>query len=414
MQITQSASDGLKREYRVTVESSKMTERIDERLRELHSKGTFKGFRPGKMPMQLLRKLYGKDVREEVAGTTVKETVEDAIKQQGVRFSVPPRLESVSFDEGSDLEYVISGEILPDISIGDFSGYELEKHVIEAGDELLDMTVERLLGLMTRHLPIQDEDQGAVDGNLAAIAVRTAGHDAEDPGNDRYVTVGQDDEAWGELGRCLRGRRLGESFTAELAPPGDGTDDNGPGTRETCQVTVKNLFSVVEPAEGDEIMQSLGCETMDDLRSVAREAVDDTLRGLTRAQLKRKLLDRLAEDYAFDVPRTLVDMEFRSIAAATLLALSDETDRQAGEDQGREEVEADGDSGGNQGDHEDSPPEESRTADGDPGGNKGGYEDAPPGKPDGGWRSRREQGWLRGRTPGGKPDGGWRSGRESG
>ena len=127
MQVTETVTDGLRREYRVVVEASDMTSRIDARLTELKNTSRLKGFRPGKAPMGLLRKQFGDAVVKEVLQNTLKNTSEEALGLQEIRQAIPARIQDVSFDPGEDLEYVLAVEVLPDIAPEDFSKIVLDR-----------------------------------------------------------------------------------------------------------------------------------------------------------------------------------------------------------------------------------------------------------------------------------------------
>ena len=138
MQVTETATDGLKREYKVVITAEDMATRIDARLAELQRTIKLKGFRPGKVPVDLLKRQFGDSIRGEVVQQTLQETSGEAINQQGVRPAAQPSVEDLSFDEGKDLEYVMAVEIMPEIETGDFSGYAVENLAIEVTDNEVD------------------------------------------------------------------------------------------------------------------------------------------------------------------------------------------------------------------------------------------------------------------------------------
>src|SRR5437763_11527210 len=127
MTITETSAEGLKREYTITVPASELEEKITSRLGELAQTVRIPGFRPGKVPLPLLRKRYGSAVRGEVLESAVQDSSAEAMRERQLRPALPPHVELVSAEEGADLEYKISLEILPDMPETDFSSLSLQK-----------------------------------------------------------------------------------------------------------------------------------------------------------------------------------------------------------------------------------------------------------------------------------------------
>src|SRR5579884_1215671 len=138
MNVTETSADGLKREYTITVPAREVEEKIDRRLGEIGRAVRIPGFRPGKVPMPLLKKRYGPAVRGEVLESAVQDSSVEALREHNLRPAMPPRVEIVRADEGADLEYKLSLEILPEVPEPDFSGLDLERLVPGIPDADID------------------------------------------------------------------------------------------------------------------------------------------------------------------------------------------------------------------------------------------------------------------------------------
>src|SRR5207302_4499755 len=134
MNVTETSAEGLKREFKITVPATEVEEQISRRLGDIGQSVRIPGFRPGKVPMQLLRKRYGPAVRGEVLESTVQGSSAEAMREHNLRPALPPRVEIVSADEGADLEYKMSIELLPDMPEPDFSDHGLERLVAALPD----------------------------------------------------------------------------------------------------------------------------------------------------------------------------------------------------------------------------------------------------------------------------------------
>jgi len=131
MNVTETSAEGLKREFTITVPASEVDDQVTHRLEELGRAVRIPGFRPGKVPMTMLRQRYGPAVRGEVLETTVQDSSVEAMREQNLRPALPPKVEIVSAAEGADFEYKISLEVLPEMPEPDFAALGLEKLVAE-------------------------------------------------------------------------------------------------------------------------------------------------------------------------------------------------------------------------------------------------------------------------------------------
>ena len=138
MQVTETSAEGLKREFRVVVPAGELEEKVTSRLGEIGRTIQLRGFRPGKVPMQILRQRFGNSVRGEVLESTLQDTSADAIREHNLRPALPPKVDIVSFSEGTDLEYKMSLEVLPDIPEPSFADLDIERLVVEVPDEDVD------------------------------------------------------------------------------------------------------------------------------------------------------------------------------------------------------------------------------------------------------------------------------------
>src|SRR5438046_3860525 len=164
MQVTETSAEGLKREFKITIPASEVEENISRRLGEIGRSVRIPGFRPGKVPLPLLRKRYGPAVRHEVLETTVQGSSAEAMREHNLRPALPPQVEIVSAAEGADLEYKMSIELLPDMPEPDFTGLGIERLVAEVPEEDLDRAIERLAEPQRKTEPA---DRTAQTGDLS-------------------------------------------------------------------------------------------------------------------------------------------------------------------------------------------------------------------------------------------------------
>ena len=340
MQVTETASDGLKREYKVVIPADDMSARIDARVQELRRTVQLKGFRPGKVPAELLKKQYGQAIVGEVVQQTLQDTSGDVIKGQGVRPATQPSIEDMSFDEGTDLEYVIAVEVMPEIETDDFSRFALENLVIEVTDDEVDEAVERLRE-RSKISAETDEGYKAKEGDSLRIDFvgKVDGEEFPDGAAEDHVAEIGAGRLLPEFESSLTGKKAGDSYTAKVTFPDDYGAEHLAGKEAAFDITVKEVRTSTTPELNEEFAKSQGAESLDELRTMMRERLSSEYQQLSRQRLKRTLLDQLSESYSFAVPPSLADTEFDSIWHQVEQELNQPHDHDHGDDdQGHEPV----------------------------------------------------------------------------
>ena len=144
MQVTETKNEGLIREYKVVVPAADIEARLTDRLGEIARTARMPGFRPGKVPVNLLRKTHGNAVMGEVLEQTVNESSQSTISDKELRPVAQPKIEIDNFEDGEDLEYTIEVEVFPEITITDFSSIKLERLKVRADEEKVDAAIQQI------------------------------------------------------------------------------------------------------------------------------------------------------------------------------------------------------------------------------------------------------------------------------
>jgi trigger factor len=314
MNVTETSTEGLKREFTITVPASEVEERVTKRLGEIGRSVQIPGFRPGKVPLPLLRKRFGQAVRGEVLESTVQDSSAKAIGERNLRPALPPKYELVSADEGADFEYKISLEILPEMPEPDFSALSLEKLVAEVPEEDVDKAVERVAEAQRKSEPVA---QPAEVGDILVADV--VGHlgDTEIPGSrgeGRQIELGAESLLPGFTDQLV-GVGAGEKREVQVTFPEDYGNPDMAGKDGVFSVAVSEVRHRLPAVLDDELAKEVGLETLAELRQEIRQRMQRDYDGVARQKLKRVLLDKLAAGYDFPVPPGMVEMEFNSIWA---------------------------------------------------------------------------------------------------
>jgi trigger factor len=312
MQVTEISADGLKREFTVTVPAGDLEQEITRRLDELGRQVRLPGFRPGKVPMQILRKRFGPSVRGEVLQSTLQASSAEAISERKLRPALPPKVDIVSAGEGADLEYKMAVELLPEIPEPSFADLAVERLVVEVPDHNVDRAIERIAEqqrkseIVERPAELGDIVVVDVEGKIGEKEIAGAG------GKDRQIVLGAGSSIPGFEDQLV-GAAAGEHRTVQVTFPEDYAAADLAGKDGLFTVDVKEVRERLPVALDDELGRAVGLESLAELRQEIRQQMQRDYDAASRLRLKRALLDKLAEGCDFAVPPGMVDMEFDNI-----------------------------------------------------------------------------------------------------
>jgi trigger factor len=314
MQVTQTSADGLKREFRIVVPNDEVESQIASRLDELGRTIRLPGFRPGKVPAQLLRRRFGQSVRGEVMETALQNSTAEAIREHNLRPALPPKVAIVSVVEGADLEYRMSVELLPDIPEPSFADLGIERLVVEIPDQDIDRAIERIA---EQHRQSEIVDRAAESGDVLVVDVEGRVEDRAIPGasgKDRQITLGAGNFIPG-FEEQLIGSVAGEHRPIRSTFPADYGVADLAGKEAVFAVDVKEVRQRAPLVIDDELGKAVGLASLAELREEVRQRMQRDYAAAARLRLKRALLDKLAERNDFPLPPGMVDLEFGAIWA---------------------------------------------------------------------------------------------------
>jgi trigger factor len=322
MQVTETLSQGLKREYNIVLSASDLATRLDAQLADLKNKVKINGFRPGKVPMAHLKRVYGRSVMTEVVQDAISAANKQIVDDNGLRLAQEPKIE-LPTDQGAieaaleargDLNFKVALEVLPKFEIGEFSDIELVRPVAEVEESEVETALQRLAQDRRAYT---DKPEGAKAENLDRLTVDFVGTIDGEPfdggsGEGVELTLGAETFIPG-FEEQLIGATAGETRTIHATFPEAYAARKLAGRKADFEVSVKSVAAPEPFAFDDEFAKSLGMESMDQIKQSLRDRVAGEYTMRSREKVKRKLLDALAARYSFELPQGLVDQEFAGI-----------------------------------------------------------------------------------------------------
>ena len=322
MQVTQTLAEGLKREFKVVVPAGDIATRAEAQLMDMKDKVRINGFRPGKVPVAHLRRLYGRSVVAEVVNTLVGEANKKIVEDNSLKLAMEPKLDFGADDasvtaviEGkSDLAYNVALEVLPTFEIGDISGIVLKRPVAEVEDSEVESRIE---DLAKRNLAYSDKPAGAEAIKGDRVVIDFVGKIGGEPfeggtGTDISVDLGSASFIPGFEDQLV-GAKAGEEKVIAVTFPESYMAANLAGKDASFDVTVKAVQVPGELVIDDELGKAVGFESLDDLKKAVREAVEREYAAASQRKIKRQLLDALDAKFSFDLPPTLLEQEFANV-----------------------------------------------------------------------------------------------------
>jgi trigger factor len=321
MQVKETLSEGLKREYNVLLPKSELDERMSTKLEGLKDRVNLPGFRPGKVPMPHLKRIYSKAVMSEVIEQAIADANTKIVSDGGFRLAMEPKVtfaseEQSAFNEviegKSDLAYKVAIEILPKIELVNFKNIQLEKPVAPVTDAEVDDAIGRIAE-SGRSFTAKDGKAGKGDRVVISFNGKIGGEPFEGgAGDDVPVALGSGRLIPGFEDQLI-GYGAGQSGIVKVKFPDDYAAERVAGRDAEFDVTVKGVEAPDAIVLDDALANSLGVESLEKLKQQVRERVSHEHFFASRQKVKRKLLDELDKLHKFDAPPSLVEQEYQGI-----------------------------------------------------------------------------------------------------
>ncbi len=331
MQIVETANEGLKRAYTVKISAKDISARIEGEVQKIAPQMRLPGFRPGKVPVNLVKKMHGPQIHQEALNTSIREAMDQLVSEKKLRPAMQPDVSlGEDYEEGKDAELSISLEVLPQIAAPELGGLKLEKLVVPVADSEVDEAVARFAGQQKSFVDAkkgkkaEDGDQVLVDfvGKLDGVAFDggTADNQPIELGSGRLIPGFEEQ---------LVGVKAGEERQITVTFPADYGAKELAGKDATFDITVHAVKVAGEQEINDDLAKNLGLESLEQLKGLLRGQLEQETAGLTRTAMKRALLDQLASGHSFEVPPSMVEAEFQQIWAQLTHEAGHEEDPEA-------------------------------------------------------------------------------------
>lgn len=339
MKIDETTHEGLKRAYTITFTAAELADKIEAEVRKIAPQVKMPGFRPGKVPANLVKKMHGEQLHAQVLNDTIRAGVDGLLADKQLRPAMQPQVNlNEDYEEGKDAVIAVELEVLPEVETPSTDGLTLEKLTVPVSDKAVD---EAIAGIASQNKSYKDAaktkkaaagDQLIIDFTGRVDGEEFDGGKAEDAplviGSGTFIPGFEDQ---------LTGAKTGDEKLVKVTFPEDYQAAHLAGKAAEFDVAVKAVKVETETTIDDTFAEQMGLESLDKLKELMRGQLEQQTAGLTRTQMKRALLDQLAAGHDFEVPQGMVDAEFEQIWTQ----LNEEAAREEDPEKALQEIEAD-------------------------------------------------------------------------
>ena len=322
MQVTETLNDGLKRKLNMTIPAQDLVSQLDAKLAEIKDKASLKGFRPGKVPVHHLKKVYGRSAMTEVMQDAINNSVTQTLSERAERAATQPKVDLPEdqdeinrvIEGKADLAFDVSYEVLPPVELMDFKSIAYNQPVVEISDDELETEVKRVFR-NNRGYEDKGDDAVVADGDRLGLSFvgKINGETFEGGSSDHaHVTVGSGEFIPG-FEEQLIGMKKGETREVTVTFPADYQQEELAGKTAQFDVTMLHIDAPKAGELDEEFAKTLGLENVAGLRDAVKAQMRAALDSMSRQHVKRQILDALDNGHKFDVPEQLVEAEFEQI-----------------------------------------------------------------------------------------------------
>jgi len=331
MKTVETENAGLKRAYKLTIPAKDIDARVDGEIKRIAPTVRMPGFRPGKVPPNLIRKMHGEALMRDALSTAVQDSVQQLLSDKKLRPAMQPEVElDEGYETGKDAEVRVSLETLPEVPAPRIDGLKLERLAVEVDEKAVEDQLKQLAQSQTRYEDAKkghkaaNGDQVVIDflGKVDGVAFERG------TGEGMAVVLGSGQLIPG-FEEQMVGLKVGDEKQLNVTFPADYQSENLKGKPATFDVKVAAVKTAAETKLDDEFAKQLGLDDLEQLKGLLRDQQQQELNGLTRTHMKRRLLDQLAADHDFDVPPSMVEAEYANIMAQLRHEASHEADPEA-------------------------------------------------------------------------------------
>ena len=317
MEIKEKKTTGLKREFEIIITNKTIDELVQNKISELAPKASIPGFRPGKVPHNIIKSRFGKQIFGEVVNESLNNASKKIVDDFKINAATQPKMDVKSLDEGKDIKVDYSVEVMPDFKVPDLTKFKITRPIVKVEEKQVDESLERIATQNTKTEKIKNDRKTKLNDTVVIDFEGKINNEVFEGGNAKghHLKIGSNSFIPGFEDKLI-GKNSGQNFNIDLNFPKDYQAKELAGKKVTFNVTINEIREDVKIEINDEFAKSLGLENLEALKKSVKEQIINQHSIQSRSKMKREILDLLANSLEFELPNSLVEDEYQSVCMA--------------------------------------------------------------------------------------------------
>ena len=317
MEIKEKKTTGLKREFEITITNKTINELVQNKISELAPKASIPGFRPGKVPLNIIKARFGKQIFGEVVNESLNNASKKIVDDFKINAATQPKMDVKSLDEGKDIKVDYSVEVMPEFKVPDLTKLKITRPIVNVEEKQVDESIERIAKQNTKTEKINKDRKTKLNDTVVIDFEGKINNEVFEGGaaKGHHLKIGSNSFIPGFEDKLI-GKSSGQNLDIDLSFPEDYQAKELAGKKVVFNVTINEIREDIKTEINDDFAKSLGLDNLESLRKNVKEQMINQHSIQSRSKMKREILDLLANSVEFDLPNTLVDDEYQSVCMA--------------------------------------------------------------------------------------------------
>ncbi len=317
MEIKEKKTTGLKREFEITITNKTIDQLVQNKILELAPKASLPGFRPGKVPHNIIKSRFGKQIFGEVVNESLSNASKKIVDDFKINAATQPKMDVKSLEEGKDIKVNYSVEIMPDFKVPDLTKLKITRPIVKVEEKQVNNSLERIVKQNTKTEKLKKDRKTKSNDTVVIDFEGKINNKVFEGGEAKgyHLKIGSNSFIPGFEDKLID-RNLGENFDIDLNFPQDYQAKEFAGKKVFFNVTINDIREDIKTEINDDFAKSLGLENLESLKKNIKEQIVNQHSIQSRSKMKREILDLLANSLEFELPNTLVEDEYQSVCMA--------------------------------------------------------------------------------------------------
>ena len=317
MEIKEKKTTGLKREFEITITNKTINELVQNKISELAPKASIPGFRPGKVPHNIIKSRFGKQIFGEVVNESLNNASKKIVDDFKINAATQPKMDVKSLDEGKDIKVDYSVEVMPEFKVPDLTKLKITRPIVNVEEKQVDESIERIAKQNTKTEKINKDRKIKLNDTVVIDFEGKINNEVFEGGaaKGHHLKIGSNTFIPGFEDKLI-GKSSGQNLDIDLSFPEDYQAKELAGKKVVFNVTINEIREDIKTEINDDFAKSLGLDNLESLKKSVKEQIINQHSIQTRSKMKREILDLLANSVDFDLPNTLVEDEYQNVCRA--------------------------------------------------------------------------------------------------